>query len=85
MENTLFILYSETVELIGEGEYNLDALKYIAATDSYLGLGQNIIGCQNKESYENCTTRHYIDNFLGKCGCMPFNIRLENRVYNSFI
>ena len=34
----------EQVVLVGEGEYNLNALKVIEVTDSYHGLDQSIKG-----------------------------------------
>ena len=60
--------------LIGEGEYNLNVLKEIEVTDSYLGLDQDVKECQNEEPFQNCTTRHYIDTIFGNCGCLPVNI-----------
>ena len=69
------------VKLIGEGEYNLDALKEIKVTDSYLGLDENVRGCQNKESLDNCKTKHYIETLLQKCGCLPFSIILTRKGY----
>ena len=61
-------LIAEPVNLIGEGEYNLNALKEIKVTDSYLGMrmDQDIKDCQNKEPFFNCTTRKYINTFLGE-------------------
>ena len=70
-------LYLEPVKLIGEGEYNLNVLKESIATDSYLGLDQNIRKCQNEESLYNCTTRKYIDSLLDQCGCLPLNIKID--------
>ena len=70
----------ETVKLIGEGEYNLNALKEITVTESYLGLHQAIRGCQNDEPIDNCTTRQYHNTILGKCGCLPINIRHFDKV-----
>ena len=57
--------------LIGEGEYNLNVLKEINVTDSYLGLGQDVKECQNDEPYYNCTTRFHMNTFHDKCGCLP--------------
>ena len=65
---------------MGEGKYNLNALKEIDVTESYLGLDQDVRGCQNKESFHNCTTRKYIDTLRDKCGCIPLNIRLSDMV-----
>ena len=64
----------EPVLLRGEGKYNLNAVNEIKVTESYLGLEQNIIGCQNEESLVSCTTRKHIDTFLQQCGCLPFNL-----------
>ena len=52
-------MLSEPFKLIGEGEYNLDNLKEIKITDSYLGLDQDVRKCQNEESLFSCTTRQY--------------------------
>ena len=64
--------------------YNLDSLKEIKVTDSYMGLDQNIRSCQNNEPLENCTTRYYIDTLLEDCGCLPLNIILSENVTNIF-
>ena len=71
----------EAVALIGEGEYNLNVLKEVKATESYLGLDLSIRGCQNEEPHDNCTTRQYRNTILGQCGCLPFNMRLSNEVF----
>ena len=75
----LFVV--ESVKFIGEGEYNLNVLKEIKVTDSYLGLDQRERGCQNEEPPDTCTTRKYRKTILGKCGCLPVNIRLFNEVF----
>ena len=69
---------------IGEGrfEYNLDALTDIEVTESFLTLDQDSRECQNEETYSNCTTRHYINAVLQKCGCLPFHMRLSEKVSN---
>ena len=69
------------MKLIGEGEYNLNALKEIRVTESYLGLDQDVRGCQNEEPLKNCTTRQYLKTMLGECGCLPFNFRLFHKVH----
>ena len=68
---------SEPVTLIGEGEYNLDDLKEIRVTESYLGLDQDKRECQNKESFYNCTSRLFKKTFIEKCGCLPINLQTE--------
>ena len=74
------------MKLVGEGEYNLNILKEIKVTDSYLGLDPSIKGCQNTETLENCTTRYYIDNLIAQCKCVPFNMGQLARVhFNDFL
>ena len=68
------------MELIGEGQYNLNVMKEIKITDSYLGLTQDITECQNIEPFQNCTTRHYVDTYTKKCGCLPFRMLQPNEV-----
>ena len=67
---------SEPVKLIGEGQYNLNDLKEIKVTDSYLGLDHDVRGCQQtNEPVLNCKTRKYMRSLLKKCYCLPFNMR----------
>ena len=68
------------MKVIGEGEYNLDALKEIEIKEDFLSLDPSVQGCQNDDEMYNCTTRHYIDSLLRNCGCIPLNIRLTNKV-----
>ena len=63
--------------MAGEGEYDINILKEITVTESYLGLDQDIIKCQNEEPLDNCTTRLYINSLLDKCGCLPFNLHSD--------
>ena len=69
--------------LTGEGQYNINALKEIEATDSFLSLDDEIRGSRNsEESHDDCTTRLYVDNMRQKCGCLPFTISsLEVRTF----
>ena len=61
--------------LTGEGEYNINALKEIKATDSFLTLDDEIRGCRSsEESHDDCTTRIYLDNMRQKCDCRPFSV-----------
>ena len=80
-----FHFYIEPVQLIGEGDYNLNVVKDIAVTESYNGLPQSVRGCQNQEPFENCTSRIYFDSLMAKCGCLPFNMLLAEKVANGQI
>ena len=80
--------YSSTdpVTLPGKGQFNLNILKEISGTDSYLGLDQDVRGCQNDEPYDNCTTRQYIQAIRDTCGCLPFPVKIsENEVHRIMI
>ena len=81
--NYVFLILSivEEVKLIGEGEYNLNDLKEIRVTESYLGLDQDVTQCQDEEPLINCTTRHHLKRMIEKCGCVPFNIRIFHKVH----
>ena len=81
-ENT-FYTYLDTVSpvmLAGEGQYNLNVLKQIEVTESFLGLDESDRGCQNQEPYDNCTTRTFIELMREKCGCITLAINLHNEV-----
>ena len=63
--------------LIGEGEYNINSVKELTVTDSFLGLDEEDKGCQNEEPLHNCTTRIYHDTISEHCGCQPINMKLS--------
>ena len=69
----MFVLV-EPLKLYGEGQYNLDGIKQIVVTESYLGLDEDVRRCQNVEVFETCTTESYRETFINKCNCLPFNI-----------
>ena len=60
--------------------YNLNDVKYIEVTESFLGLDQKIRGCQNEELREDCKTRHYITALMSQCKCLPLGILTNNEV-----
>ena len=68
------------MKLYGEGEYNLNAIKEIKVSDSFLSLGKDTIDCQRDESLYGCSTKHYLDTILDQCGCLPLNLRITNKV-----
>ena len=72
---------SESVMLIGEGEYNINNVKQLRVTKSFLGLDEENRVCQNKESIHNCTTRKHLDTILESCGCLPVNIWFSEKVF----
>ena len=61
-------------------EYNLNNIKEKKVTKDFLTLDKNIIQCQNEESYNDCTTRKYVDDLLKYCGCLPFQMAIRKKV-----
>ena len=68
------LMFSEPVKLIGEGRFNLNVMKSIKVTDSYLDMDNDMKDCQNGEDLDICTTRQHTEAFVAKCGCIPFRI-----------
>ena len=69
----------DPVRLFGEGQYNLNNMKEISVTDSFLGLKSEIRNCQNNEAYNDCKTRLYVENFKRQCGCLPLPLKLSDK------
>ena len=74
--------FLEPVKFKGEGQYNLDTLKAIEVSESYLDLGKDIIGCQNEESFYNCTTKEFIHSLRELCGYLPLHIKILDHEAN---
>ena len=72
--------FSDPVTFSGEGQYNLDSLKMIDVTESFLGLDENVIKCQDKVFFDNCTTKYYIETIKKECKCLPVSINTLEKV-----
>ena len=46
-------------------------------------MDEDIRGCQNQLSMENCTTKQYLETLQTQCGCIPFNIKILKKVSQS--
>ena len=68
-------LILDPVTLPGEGEYNLNILKEVKVTDSFMELDEDVRECQNQEHYIDCTTNKIIEEMRQQCGCLPLSIR----------
>ena len=75
----------EPVKLTGEFQFNLQSLKEINVSDSFLGLDVTSRKCQNIETYNDCKTRHYIKNMTQVCGCLPLSHIMSEEVCNIYI
>ena len=74
----------DPVRLIGEFQFNLQSLKQISVTDSFLGLDVNSRKCQNVRTFNDCKTMLYIEKMRYECGCLPLSHILSEKVYNKF-
>ena len=76
--------FIDTPALSPGWKYNLNDIKDIIATESFLALENK--GC-SIESYESCTTRKYTDQIIEKCRCLPARIRTNNltQVRNRYV
>ena len=91
--NNFTYLFLGPVTLSGEGQYNLNILKEIKVTDSFLKLPRKVRGCQNETFHDQCITRLYMETAGMKCGCLPISIAsfevhtwyLFHLIYVSFI
>ena len=45
-----------------------------------MGLDPEVIKCQNKETYDDCTTRQFLEHIRNVCGCLPLALRLSDEV-----
>ena len=70
----------DPVGLFGEGEFNINNIKEIAVTESFMGLDRDTRKCQNIETFDDCKTRLHIEHLRKKCGCIPFSLRLPSKV-----
>jgi len=68
----------EPLELSLDMEHNLNVIKEIKVTDSFLSLDEYIRGCK-KGSYDECSSRNYMNTLLNKCQCLPFQLSLTNK------
>ena len=55
-------------------KYNLNVVKNIKGTKSFLDLSDSVKDCQT-EPYNNCTTRSYVERVTQECGCLPLSMK----------
>ena len=73
--------YLEPIDLDIGNEYNLNVIKEITATSSFLSMDRNVKICQVNETFDECVTRKYIEGFIKKCKCLPLDLRLTEKVF----
>ena len=67
--------FKEPIRVYGEASIAISDVKEMEATDEYLGLDERTRKCQDKEPFENCTTRQYLDRVQNVCNCVPYALR----------
>ena len=72
--------FLDPVKINEEGQYNLNNLKEISVTDSFMGLDGATRNCQETESYEDCKTWIHVENLRQECGCLPLSLGLSEKV-----
>ena len=75
----------DPVGLFGEGQYNLNNIKEISVTDSFMGFDRETRKCQTIETYNDCKTRLHVENLRQECGCLPLSLRLSGKVIYVFL
>ena len=70
----------EPLHLELENEYNLNVIKEISATDSFMSMDKNDRKCYNDETFDECVTKKYIHDLKNNCKCLPLNLRLTHQV-----
>ena len=72
--------FLDPVKIIEEGQYNLNNLKEISVTDSFMGLDRATRNCQEPVTYNKCKTWLHVENLRKECRCLPLSLRLSELV-----
>ena len=75
----------DPVRLFGEGQYNLNNIKEISVTDSFMGFDRETRKCQTIETYNDCKTRLHVENLRQECGCLPLSLRMSEKVKITYL
>ena len=52
----------------------MDVVKEVKVTEDYLELDEYTRNCQNTETFEECTTKQYLNAVEKKCKCLPYGL-----------
>ena len=81
----LTLNFLDPVEIFEEGQFNLNNLKEISVTESFMELDINARECQKKDIYDDCKTWLHIKNLGQECGCIPLSLRLSDKVIKNYV
>ena len=68
----MFLL--EPLTFDGNGDYALSNVMEFEVTDGFINLGEEVTKCQNRESFEECSTREYLKRAREDCSCTPLSL-----------
>ena len=80
---TFFLFHQENLEplhFVFENEYNLNVVKEISATESFLSMNRDVSKCQDDETFDECVTEKYVNALKDKCKCLPLSLSLFDEV-----
>ena len=60
--------------------FKIRDIKDIVAKDSFLTLDLDVRECQDDEVYDDCVTRNHLNTLTSNCHCLPFHLRLSEKV-----
>ena len=71
---------SDPIHLELENRYNLNVLKEITASNSFLSLEKDVRKCQDVETFNECVTTKFIHDLKSMCKCLPLDLRLNMKL-----
>ena len=70
----------DPIELELEYTYNLNVVKEMKVTDSFITLDEDVRQCQDEYTQVECRTKKYLDSIIENCKCLPFDLKLTEQV-----
>ena len=74
----------EPLELNIGYNYNLNNIKEIEVTDSFLTLDENTRNCQNIDTIHDCKTRKYLNDVFRSYKCFPQKVECNGEFLYHF-
>ena len=68
------VLSIDSLVLSPGWKYNLNVVKNIKGTENFMDLADSVKDCQ-KEPYDNCTTKNFVDRVIQSCKCLPLKMK----------
>ena len=74
----IYLFPQEPIKVYGEATLAISSVKDMIVTDDFLGLDESARKCQNREAFENCTTRQYLETVKRQCNCVPYALNANS-------